>query len=252
MSRTNRILIVDDNAAALAAAVRLFARAGYDVLEAVNGAEALRLTLAHHPDLILLDVVLPDIDGTEILRRIKADPDLGRHDQAIIKSHGGFIRVYSEPGRGTTFKVYLPTLAVSEAEAVSVPEADLPRGHGEVVLVVDDEASIRQITRQTLEAFGYRVMLAGEGTEALALYAQHRQDIAVVVMDMMMPVLDGPSTIRALLRMDPGVRIVAASGITSNGGIASALGGGVKHFLPKPYTAEAILKVLQDILAGRD
>lgn len=91
---------------------------------------------------------------------------------AIVKSHGGFIRVYSELGVGTKFCVYLPALTVTAAEPLTLIDSDLPRGSGELILVVDDEAAVRNITQQTLEAFGYRVLVAADGTEATALYAR--------------------------------------------------------------------------------
>ena len=82
-------------------------------------------------------------------------------------------------------------------------QTSLPRGNGETVLVVDDEASILTITSQTLQAFGYRVLTATDGAEAVAIYAQHKNEIAVVLTDMMMPIMDGPATIRALMRINP-------------------------------------------------
>ncbi len=171
----------------------------------------------------------------------------------IVKSHGGFINLYSEVGQGTTFKVYLPANTTKAAsDEVEVEQTRLPRGHGELILVVDDEKSIREIAQRTLERFGYRVLLAINGAEAIALYAQHRAEIALVLTDMAMPVMDGPATIIALKMMNPAVKIIGSSGLASNGGVAQAVTQGVQHFVPKPYTAETMLKTIQRVLHGQN
>jgi PAS domain S-box-containing protein len=169
---------------------------------------------------------------------------------AIVKSHGGFMRVRSEVGVGTKFMVYLPAQAEVSSDAAAPVEAEMPRGHGEVVLVVDDEPSVRQITKQTLEAFGYRVVLAGDGVEAVSAFARQGLQIAVVLTDMMMPVMDGPATIQVLRRMNPKLPIIAASGLPANSSATQVASLGVRHFLPKPYTAEALLKALHQVLRG--
>jgi CheY-like chemotaxis protein len=168
---------------------------------------------------------------------------------AIVKSHDGFVNVYSELGKGTTFKVCLPATEISsEAREQQSRKVSLPRGNGEMVLVVDDEASILVITSQTLQAFGYRVITATDGADAVATYVQHKNEIAVVLTDMMMPVMDGAAMIHALRRINPAVKIIAASGLNANGGAVGASGSGIKHFLAKPYTAETLLTLLRSIL----
>ena len=119
------------------------------------------------------------------------------------------------------------------------------------MLVVDDEFSIRDITQQTLEAFGYHVMTASDGAEGVALYAKHMHQIAAVLTDMMMPVLDGPATIQVLMRINPAVKIIAASGIDSGESKSKATRAGVKFFLLKPYTAETLLMLFREVLDSK-
>jgi two-component system, cell cycle sensor histidine kinase and response regulator CckA len=167
----------------------------------------------------------------------------------IVRSHGGFVNVYSEPRKGTQFAVYLPAVEAAEA-APAPPRPDLPGGDGELILVVDDEEAIRQITKATLETFGYRVITAADGTEAVALYAQKGAGVAAVITDMMMPFMDGVATIRALQKMNPHVRIIAASGLPGTDKAAELSASGVRLFLAKPYTAERLLKALAEVLRG--
>jgi PAS domain S-box-containing protein len=166
----------------------------------------------------------------------------------IVKNHSGFLNVYSEVGKGTQFAAYLPAIPSAQTKEAGKGVSQLPLGEGELILVVDDEAGIRQITKATLEAHAYHVLTAQDGTEALALYAQHRGEVRAVIIDMMMPILDGPTTIRTLRKLDPHARIIAVSGLAANGKKVQADGLEVQRFLPKPFTAETLLTALSAVL----
>ncbi len=161
---------------------------------------------------------------------------------AIIKSHNGFINVYSEVGKGTTFKVYLP---IREGTYVATTEEKgvIPLSNGELILVVDDEASIREITKITLLAYGYSVLTASDGNEALTAYANNTIDL--VVTDMMMPNMDGEATIRSIQKLNPDAKIIAVSGLKQDGEIMHQEN---VVFLHKPYTSEKLLKYIANLL----
>lgn len=169
--------------------------------------------------------------------------------QSIARSHGGFVHVYSEPGGGSTFHVCLPVGAAAElVEGRPGDGEELPRGHGETILVVDDEAAIRTVTRQTLESFGYRVLTAVDGADAVGLFAEVRKEVDAVLVDVMMPIMDGPATIRALRRLKPEVPIVACSGLGSNRLVGRVTEAGVQRFLEKPFKAATLLRVVHEVL----
>jgi two-component system, cell cycle sensor histidine kinase and response regulator CckA len=162
----------------------------------------------------------------------------------IIKSHGGAIHVYSEIEVGTCFNIYLPAAGQSEDnQPVETPA--LFDGNGQLVLVVDDEAAIREISKASLETYNYQVILASDGIEAIDLYERDRDKIAIVMLDMMMPNLDTPSIIGVLKRMNPNVKIVLMSGLASNESIVAEYE--LQAFLPKPFTMTDLLYVLANL-----
>ncbi|MBD2363330.1 response regulator [Anabaena minutissima FACHB-250] len=160
----------------------------------------------------------------------------------IIKSHGGFININTEAGKGSQFTVYLPAQETKE----TLEEADtaLPPGNGELILVVDDEDSIRDITKTSLESHNYKAITASDGIEAIALYAEYQAEIFLVLTDMVMPSMDGLTTIRTLQRMNPQVKIIAVSGQSINDKLSTAHNINIQAFLSKPYTANQLLQTI--------
>jgi PAS domain S-box-containing protein len=165
--------------------------------------------------------------------------------QGIIKTHGGSIEVESEVGQGTCFKIYLPAIDSRETETPAVAEYSYD-GKGQLVLVVDDEIAIREITKESLETYNYRVILANDGIEAIDIYAQQHQSIAIVLVDMMMPHLDTPSIITTLKQINPEVKIVVMSGSYFN--LEETISTQkVSASLTKPFTTINMLQILADI-----
>jgi two-component system, cell cycle sensor histidine kinase and response regulator CckA len=162
--------------------------------------------------------------------------------RSIIRNHGGFMNVYTEPGT-TVFKVYLPALYEIASDRPDDAAVPILSGKGELILVIDDDMTIRDVTAATLNSFGYRALTAADGSEGIALYARN-PDIAVVVTDMRMPVLDGPTTIRALRKLDPNVRVIGMSGYTRQR-MADPV---PEILLQKPFRAADLLNAIHSIL----
>jgi PAS domain S-box-containing protein len=165
----------------------------------------------------------------------------------IVKNHEGFVKVCSEVGEGSQFKVYLPMIQYGVAQTTE--ETVLLHGQNELILIVEDEPAIQQVTRASLEDCNYRTLIASDGIEAIALYAEHKQDISLVLMDIMMPSLDGISAIRTIQKLNPNVKVIAMSGLASNSQVTEAIGGNITAFLPKPYTAKELLDTVHTLLA---
>ncbi|HEY4302809.1 MAG TPA: PAS domain S-box protein [Candidatus Didemnitutus sp.] len=161
----------------------------------------------------------------------------------IVKSHGGFVTVYSEGGRGTVFKIYLPADLTSAEVAVTTPPP-APRGRQELILVVDDEPAIRLSLERMLRAHNYRVLGASNGDEAVRLFVQHGDGIKLLFTDLMMPGMTGMSLIRALRRLEPRLRVVAASGLQDRERQEELQALGIHEVLFKPFTPLAVLEAI--------
>jgi CheY-like chemotaxis protein len=170
----------------------------------------------------------------------------------IVRAHGGFMDLESEVGKGSRFILCLP--ALNEA-APPAPEKQPPEptsGHGELILVVDDESLILETARTTLEERGYRVLVAAGGQEALDVFRKRRGEIQAVLLDMMMPGLDGRATMAALNDLDPKVPIIASSGLGDKGRSTDAAETRRTAFLAKPYTEDEMIQALATVLCDRE
>ncbi len=166
----------------------------------------------------------------------------------IVKNHGGTMELSSDHRTGTQFQIYLP---VSESRATNetITDETISSGRGELILIVDDEAAIREVTQATLETHNYRVITASDGLEAIAIYAQKPHEIEVVLMDLIMPEMDGLTAMRALKKINPHVKLIATSGMATKEKVSAAESIGIQGFLLKPYTTEKLLLHLKQAIA---
>ncbi|MEB3337251.1 MAG: response regulator [Leptolyngbyaceae bacterium] len=162
----------------------------------------------------------------------------------IVKSHGGFVDVQSQVNQGSKFKVFLPASHSQSTVPSIADDLELLLGQQELILVVDDEAAVREITKTTLETYNYQVLTASDGIEALSIFAEHKDTIHAVLIDLMMPAMDGWAVIPLLHRLNPKVHVVAMSGMGSTDAIARSQQLGSQDFLSKPFTARELLQVL--------
>ncbi|MDP3028538.1 MAG: response regulator [Deltaproteobacteria bacterium] len=164
----------------------------------------------------------------------------------IIKNHGGIINVYSEKGHGTTFTIYLPA---SEKEVVGEKEMSVKMVKGtETILFVDDEEMIRNVGRELLKEFGYKVLIARDGEEAVNIYKANKDGIDLVILDMIMPGIGGGETYDRLKKIDPGIRVLLSSGYSINGEASKILERGCSGFIQKPFNMQGLSTKIREVL----
>ncbi len=165
----------------------------------------------------------------------------------IVKGHRGYITVYSEPGHGTRFNVYLPLLEQDSAAEPEGERTDVVSGSG-VILLVEDEDQVLETTREMLEFLGYTVMIARNGQEAIALFRQKHRAVDLILMDMIMPGISGSEAVDALMAIDPSVRIVLASGYSLNGLAGDIMNRGCRAFIQKPYNLNELSRTVAQVM----
>jgi PAS domain S-box-containing protein len=170
--------------------------------------------------------------------------------QGIVKGHDGLVRVESYPGKGTEFRVYIPALPSAKSSVTTATLASLPKGNGELILVIDDELSLREVTGRILTRYGYRLLAASEGSAGLALFEAHREQVRLVITDMMMPGMDGKATIQALRSNCPGLLIIASSGVATQPSLDEIKALNVSAFLQKPFSTQTLLNTVHQVLSG--
>jgi len=170
--------------------------------------------------------------------------------RGIIENHNGFIEVFTAVGRGSTFRIYLPAAEGAIPEGGTTPPRPLPPGKGELILVVDDERHIRDMTMTMLTRSGYRVLVAADGAEAAVVFAQRAAEIRLVITDLHMPNLDGAMLGRALRRINPGAKLLVVSGMSSSLGMRPDYKPEefADAFLHKPFKPEALLAKVHELL----
>ena len=173
----------------------------------------------------------------------------------IIKKHGAHVLCDSEPGKGTTFMIYWPAIKDLDRDTdqtVSAPAQKPARGNAQTIMVVDDEKDIGELTSEALQDFGYTVLLAASGEEAVALYDQQKASIEMVILDLNMPGMGGHQCLRELLKLNPDVRVLISSGYSAADQLKETMQTGAAGFIGKPYQLTELLDKVREILSGQN
>ncbi len=172
----------------------------------------------------------------------------------IVRQHGGHVEVSSQPGRGTAVTIYLPVVTLVDTSSLdpSMQSGDPISGRGETVLVVEDDRATRQAVRDTLESLKYRVLEAADGEEALTVYEQHDQEIALVLSDLVMPGMGGGRLLQNLRKRDPELKVIVMTGYPLEESGQALLSQGIVAWLAKPFTAGAVGEAVHTALVGEE
>ncbi|MCI0536661.1 MAG: PAS domain S-box protein [Verrucomicrobiales bacterium] len=168
--------------------------------------------------------------------------------KGIIKNHGGFITVQSELGQGTAFKLHLPAITASAESTAAPPRPSLLRGNGELILVVEHETAVRSVIEATLQEYGYRVLTAADGAQALASLAENREDVKAVVTGLTLPDLDAGTMMARIGEVAHSLKFIVVSGTLDQERLTQVRRAGEVESLAKPFAAEELLKLLAKIL----
>jgi CheY-like chemotaxis protein len=166
----------------------------------------------------------------------------------IVKNHGGHIECSGQPGAGTTFSIFFPTVDQDVKPEEPARRVAPLEGGTETILLVDDEEPLRELGEDTLSAFGYSVLTAADGEKGLEIYRQDPERIDLVILDLIMPGMGGRRCLEKLLETNPEAKVIIASGYSDSGPVKETLEAGARSFIGKPYEISQILEIVRDVL----